>query len=150
MSWAMPSLEPRAQGSVPVWIRWGWSRSFEIKRLCWHVLVVGPVSVGSAMWGHPWWSFAVLFVGFWPFPYRARWTGAGLEVRWLFVRECLALEDIEDARIRSGGRYLGIARREDVLDIELRTDRLATVMAHRSILDGLQSQITGALSARRS
>jgi len=72
------------------------------------------------------------------------------EVRWLFVLECLALEDIEDPRIRSGGSYLGISRQEDVLDIELRTNRLATVMAHRSILDGLHSQITGALAARRS
>lgn len=143
----MQPSEPGAPHSVPIWIRWGWSKRFELQRLCWHVLVVGPLSVGCAMTGHAWLSFAALFVGFWPFPYRARWTDAGLEVRWLFVRECLAREDIADARLRSGGRYLGLAP-EDVLELELSANRLAIVMARRAVLEDLHSQIAGAVAAR--
>ena len=56
-----------------------WSRSFERNRFVAHVFVSTPLALCAAQINFVCWVI-VFFVGFWAFPYRARWTGEELEV----------------------------------------------------------------------
>jgi len=135
--------------TTPIWILWGWSRTFERDRFCIQVFIATPVSVACAVYGGFVWMLIAFFVGFWPFPYRARWTAEGLEVSWLFVRECLRVADIESARLRTGVRHLPFFRRRTALEIELAGGKRAVVVAPEDTLETFHSQITAALRVKQ-
>lgn len=126
----------------------GWSRTFELRRFCMQVLVVTPLSAALASCGHSVWMLITFVVGFWPFPYHARWSPQGLDVSWLFVRERLNIASITRADIRSGFRHLWIFRYGLVLDIELTGGRRAVIAAAPHALRWLHSEITTALATR--
>jgi len=132
-----------------VWIRVGWSRSFELKRLGWHLFVATPLSAWCAAQGHALLMVAVFFVSFWPFPYRARLRPEGLEVSWLFVREVLRLADIEVARLRTDVRTLRLFRHPLVLEIQLVNRRPAIVLGSAPVVEALHAELTDALAARQ-
>jgi hypothetical protein len=125
----------------------GWSRTLERNRFCIQVFVVTPLAMVCASYGN-FVSMLVLFlVGFWPFPYRARWSAEGLHVSWLLVRECLPLADIESARLRTNFRYL-LFRHELVLEIALGGGRRALLLAAPDTLEMFHAEITTALGLR--
>lgn len=124
-----------------LWLLRGWSRSFERKRLGWHLLVVTPLATACLAYGHPFWGLAVFCLGFWPLPYRAAWTDAGLDVSWLFIRERLNAADIQSVRLRPRPRTFGLFGHDLALDLELTTGTHAILVAPRETLEALHAQI---------
>jgi hypothetical protein len=135
-----------AMRSTAVWLLRGWSRTFERNRLVVQVGLVTPLVVASAACGYGVVSLVVFFIGFWPFPYRARWTAEGLEVSWLLVRECLRFADIRSASLHGNVRYLLLFRHELVLQLELTEGRRAALVATPRAVRALYSEITAALA----
>lgn len=133
---AMGSVDVPGGRSTPVWILAGWSRTFERNRLLFHALVIGPLAAACMAYGHFIW-LAVFFIGFWPFPYRARCTAQGLEVSWLFVRETLRFAEIESLCLGKGFRHLLVFRYESALEIALGGGRRATIVKPHGPIDPL-------------
>ena len=134
--------------TLPVWLLFGWSRRFELWRGSWLLLMTGPVTWACAHYVSGILSLVVLAVSAWPFPYRARWTPAGLDVRWLFVQGRVRLGDIKSARLRTNFRHQWFFRYKLVLELELAASRRAVVIGEPPVLEYLYSQITAALASR--
>ncbi|HYO97805.1 MAG TPA: hypothetical protein VER33_25030 [Polyangiaceae bacterium] len=134
--------------STPVWMLRGWSRAFERHRLLVHVGIVTPLVALCAASGYGVWSLIAFFIGFWPFPHRARWTGEGLDISWLFLRECLRLADLRRASLHTNVRYLLLFRYELVLELELANGKRAALVAPPHAVRRLHSEISAALAAR--
>lgn len=133
--------------TVHIWILPGWSRTFERNVLCYYFFVAAPLSALAVTYlGVA--GLLVSFIGFWPFPYRARWIPDGLEVRWLFLRERLCVEDITSARLRADFRRLRFVRYKEVLEIELAGRRPAIVVASSQVLEALHGKLQMALARR--
>lgn len=134
--------------TLPVWLLFGWSRRFELWRGCWLLLMTGPVTWACAHYISGLLSLLVMAVSAWPFPYRARWTPEGLDVRWLFVKDRVRLQNIERARLRTRFRHQWLFRYKLALELEIVRGRRAVVIAEPPILEHLYQQITTALTSR--
>jgi hypothetical protein len=140
----LENVEASVVSSRSVWFLRGWSRSFERNRFVTHVFVSTPLALCAAQVNFVCWVI-VFFVGFWAFPYRARWTGEELEVSWLLVREALRLQDVESARLRTDFRRWLLYRPRLVLEIALRGGRHAVLVAPQHVLEMFHSEITDGL-----
>jgi hypothetical protein len=133
-------------GSTAVWLLPGWSCTFERNVFLWRLFVATPLSIACGAYSGLAWGVA-FFVGFWPFPYRTRWTREGLDVSWLFLRERLPLVDIHSARLRSNVRRSRIFCCGLVLDLELVDGKRVTLTGPQRTIQALHAQIAAALPA---
>lgn len=135
----------RLPASFPITLLVAWSRSCERNRFITEAIVIGPVALACVHYFNFVVMLAVIIVGSWPVPYRARWTPEGLEVSWLFVKERLRPADLESVRLRRNARYFFFMRYGRALELEFLDGRRAIIVAPQSLLGTLHAEFEDSL-----